>query len=106
MASVVERAWAGEALTVLTDVQGGQLGHPCNYGRREEKNPIVYVTVEKYPAVPWGNELRVQRGQWWSQGSCWGRGAGTGERLSYDFCPHCQSHEVWQVWFLGSDRAA
>lgn len=24
---------------------------------------MVYVIVEKFPAVPWGNELRVHRGQ-------------------------------------------
>lgn len=84
-----------------------QLGHPCNSGKREQKNPTVfYVIVEKFPAVPWGNELRVQRGQWWSQGPYWGRGVGMRERLSNNFCPHCQSHEGWQLWFLESDRAA
>lgn len=75
MAPVVEGAWAGKALTVQTNVWGGQLGHPCNNEKREEKNPtVVYVIVEKFPTVAWGNELRLQRGQWWSQGPCWGRG--------------------------------
>lgn len=46
-----------------------QLGYPCNNGKKEEKIPtVVYVIVVKFPAVPQGNELRGQRGHWWSQG--------------------------------------
>lgn len=37
------------------------LGHPCNSGKREQKNPtLFYVIVEEFPAVPWGNELSAE----------------------------------------------
>lgn len=104
MALVVERAQAGKALTVSREEQ---LGHLSTMEKGSRKTQQWFMSLwRNFQLFHGGNELRVQRGQWWSQGPCWGRGVGMGERLSYNFCPHYQSHEGWQVWFLESDRAA
>lgn len=75
---------------------------PAIMEKRRRKPQQLFMSLRRNSQLFQG----VQRGQWWSQRPYWGRGVGTGQRLSCRLCPHCQSHEGWQVWFLGSHRAA